>query len=240
MLTRELRSHVNANLGRTDVPLRVCRFWGIEDDQLTWEAENDGADLLVSAPVRAVTRPRLRRSAARIFPSPVSRTRDLIRRRDALGRCEPCSSRPIFRRLPTLPSRKRTGCSCGAAVTWCCSTSPSRVRSGSTQRAAGRSKPGCWRSFPRRGRLRHPYADGGGSGSVGRRGDHQGRPAHRARFGCDVVARAQRPRPRRAGVGCRTRDAGGAETGVDRAGLRRRPHRIPRGPGVTPGRGTSP
>jgi nucleotide-binding universal stress UspA family protein len=47
VLTRELRSHVNANLGRADVPLRIRRFWAIEDDQLTGEAETDGADLLV-------------------------------------------------------------------------------------------------------------------------------------------------------------------------------------------------
>ncbi len=47
VLTRELRSHVHANLGRADVPLRVRRFWGSEDDQLVWEAETDGADLLV-------------------------------------------------------------------------------------------------------------------------------------------------------------------------------------------------
>jgi nucleotide-binding universal stress UspA family protein len=47
VLTRELGSHVNAHLGRADVPLRLRRFWGSEDDQLTWEAEADGADLLV-------------------------------------------------------------------------------------------------------------------------------------------------------------------------------------------------
>ena len=46
ILSRELRARVQAATG-TDFPLRVRPFWGGEDDPLAWEAETDGADLLV-------------------------------------------------------------------------------------------------------------------------------------------------------------------------------------------------
>ncbi|HVV48351.1 MAG TPA: universal stress protein [Polyangia bacterium] len=45
-LARDLRAHVHAQVG-TDFALRVRPNWGGEDDPLAWEAETDGADLLV-------------------------------------------------------------------------------------------------------------------------------------------------------------------------------------------------
>ncbi len=47
VLKRELHGHVQAHLGRKDVPLRVRPMWGAEEDPLAWEAETDDADLLV-------------------------------------------------------------------------------------------------------------------------------------------------------------------------------------------------
>jgi nucleotide-binding universal stress UspA family protein len=46
-LTRELREHVAAHLGRGDVPLRVRPFWGADEEPLLREAESDDPDLLV-------------------------------------------------------------------------------------------------------------------------------------------------------------------------------------------------
>lgn len=46
ILARDLRAHVHAQL-RTDFALRIRPSWGGEDDPLAWEAETDGADLLV-------------------------------------------------------------------------------------------------------------------------------------------------------------------------------------------------
>jgi len=47
VLSRGLRAHVLAELGRDDLPLRVRPFWGDDDNPLAWEAETDDADLLV-------------------------------------------------------------------------------------------------------------------------------------------------------------------------------------------------
>ena len=194
-----------------------------------------------SAPARAVTRPRWRRSAARIFPSPVSRTRDVMRRQDAWGRCEPCSSRPTFRRLATLPSRKRTGCSCRAAVRWCCSTSPSPVQLGLDPARRGEIETQLLALVPHDVDV---YGIRTRTAVVADRSAGEAIIKAVRRIGPDVVVMSSHGRSglRRAarGVGRRTRDARGAEAGVDRAGLRRRAHRIPRGPGVTLGRGTSP
>jgi nucleotide-binding universal stress UspA family protein len=46
VLSRELRAHVEAHLG-TDLALRIRPNWGGEDDPIAWEAETDGADLLI-------------------------------------------------------------------------------------------------------------------------------------------------------------------------------------------------
>jgi nucleotide-binding universal stress UspA family protein len=46
VLARDLRAHVHAQLG-TDFALRIRPNWGGEDDPIAWEAETDGADLLV-------------------------------------------------------------------------------------------------------------------------------------------------------------------------------------------------
>jgi nucleotide-binding universal stress UspA family protein len=46
ILARDLRAHVHAQLG-TDFALRIRPSWGGENDPLAWEAETDGADLLV-------------------------------------------------------------------------------------------------------------------------------------------------------------------------------------------------
>jgi nucleotide-binding universal stress UspA family protein len=46
ILARDLRAHVHAQLG-TDFALRIRPNWGGEDDPIAWEAETDGADLLV-------------------------------------------------------------------------------------------------------------------------------------------------------------------------------------------------
>jgi nucleotide-binding universal stress UspA family protein len=46
ILARDLRAHVHAQLG-TDFALRIRPDWGGEDDPIAWEAETDGADLLV-------------------------------------------------------------------------------------------------------------------------------------------------------------------------------------------------
>jgi nucleotide-binding universal stress UspA family protein len=45
-LGRELGAHVTEHLGR-DVPVRVRPSWGAEENPLAWEADVDGADLLV-------------------------------------------------------------------------------------------------------------------------------------------------------------------------------------------------
>jgi nucleotide-binding universal stress UspA family protein len=47
VLTRGLRAHLLAELGRDDVPLRLHPLWGAEENPLAWEAETDDADLLV-------------------------------------------------------------------------------------------------------------------------------------------------------------------------------------------------
>ena len=47
VLSRGLRAHLLAELGRDDLPLRVRPFWGDDDNPLAWEAESDDADLLV-------------------------------------------------------------------------------------------------------------------------------------------------------------------------------------------------
>ena len=47
VLSRGLRAHLLAELGRDDVPLRVRPLWGREENPLAWEAETDDADLLV-------------------------------------------------------------------------------------------------------------------------------------------------------------------------------------------------
>jgi nucleotide-binding universal stress UspA family protein len=47
VLSRGLRAHLLAELGREDVPLRVRPFWGDAENPLAWEAETDDADLLV-------------------------------------------------------------------------------------------------------------------------------------------------------------------------------------------------
>lgn len=46
VLARDLRVHVHAQVG-TDFALRIRPNWGGEDDPIAWEAETDGADLLV-------------------------------------------------------------------------------------------------------------------------------------------------------------------------------------------------
>lgn len=46
ILARDLRTHVHAQVG-TDFALRIRPDWGGEDDPIAWEAETDGADLLV-------------------------------------------------------------------------------------------------------------------------------------------------------------------------------------------------
>ncbi|HVY36834.1 MAG TPA: universal stress protein [Polyangia bacterium] len=45
-LARELRPRIHARTG-TDFALRIRPLWGGEDDPLAWEADTDGADLLV-------------------------------------------------------------------------------------------------------------------------------------------------------------------------------------------------
>jgi len=47
VLSRGLRAHLLAELGRDDLPLRVRPFWGDDESPLAWEAEMDDADLLV-------------------------------------------------------------------------------------------------------------------------------------------------------------------------------------------------
>ena len=47
VLSRGLRAHLLAELGRDDLPLRVRPFWGDDESPLAWEAETDDADLLV-------------------------------------------------------------------------------------------------------------------------------------------------------------------------------------------------
>ena len=47
VLSRGLRAHLLAELGRDDLPLRVRPMWGDEENPLAWEAETDDADLLV-------------------------------------------------------------------------------------------------------------------------------------------------------------------------------------------------
>jgi len=47
VLSRGLRAHILAELGRDDLPLRVRPYWGGDDSPLAWEAETDDADLLV-------------------------------------------------------------------------------------------------------------------------------------------------------------------------------------------------
>jgi len=47
VLSRGLRAHLLAELGRDDLPLRVRPLWGDEENPLAWEAETDDADLLV-------------------------------------------------------------------------------------------------------------------------------------------------------------------------------------------------
>jgi nucleotide-binding universal stress UspA family protein len=47
VLSRGLRAHILAELGRDDLPLRVRPFWGDDESPLAWEAEMDDADLLV-------------------------------------------------------------------------------------------------------------------------------------------------------------------------------------------------
>jgi nucleotide-binding universal stress UspA family protein len=47
VLTRGLRAHLLAELGREDVPLRLHPLWGDEENPLAWDAETDDADLLV-------------------------------------------------------------------------------------------------------------------------------------------------------------------------------------------------
>jgi len=47
VLSRGLRAHLLAELGRDDLPLRVRPFWGDEENPLAWEAETDDADILV-------------------------------------------------------------------------------------------------------------------------------------------------------------------------------------------------
>jgi nucleotide-binding universal stress UspA family protein len=47
VLTRGLRAHLQAELGRDAVPLRLHPLWGDEENPLAWEAETDDADLLV-------------------------------------------------------------------------------------------------------------------------------------------------------------------------------------------------
>jgi nucleotide-binding universal stress UspA family protein len=47
VLSRGLRAHVLAEMGRDDLPLRVRPFWGGEENPLAWEAEADDADLIV-------------------------------------------------------------------------------------------------------------------------------------------------------------------------------------------------
>jgi nucleotide-binding universal stress UspA family protein len=46
VLARDLRVHVHAQVG-TDFALRIRPSWGGEDDPIAWEAETDGADLLL-------------------------------------------------------------------------------------------------------------------------------------------------------------------------------------------------
>lgn len=47
VLTRGLRSHILAELGRDNLPLRVRPYWGGDESPLAWEAETDDADVLV-------------------------------------------------------------------------------------------------------------------------------------------------------------------------------------------------
>jgi nucleotide-binding universal stress UspA family protein len=47
VLTRGLRAHLQSELGRESVPLRLHPLWGDEENPLAWEAETDDADLLV-------------------------------------------------------------------------------------------------------------------------------------------------------------------------------------------------
>jgi nucleotide-binding universal stress UspA family protein len=47
VLTRGLRAHTLAELGRDDLPLRVRPYWGSDESPLAWEAEADDADLLI-------------------------------------------------------------------------------------------------------------------------------------------------------------------------------------------------
>jgi nucleotide-binding universal stress UspA family protein len=47
VLSRGLRAHLLAELGRDDLPLRVRPLWGREENPLAWEAETDDADVLV-------------------------------------------------------------------------------------------------------------------------------------------------------------------------------------------------
>jgi nucleotide-binding universal stress UspA family protein len=47
VLSRGLRAHILAEMGREDLPLRVRPFWGEDESPLAWEAETDDADLLV-------------------------------------------------------------------------------------------------------------------------------------------------------------------------------------------------
>jgi nucleotide-binding universal stress UspA family protein len=47
VLSRGLRAHILAEMGRDDLPLRVRPFWGGEENPLAWEAETDDADLIV-------------------------------------------------------------------------------------------------------------------------------------------------------------------------------------------------
>jgi nucleotide-binding universal stress UspA family protein len=47
VLSRGLRAHILAEMGRDDLPLRVRPFWDEEANPLAWEAETDDADILV-------------------------------------------------------------------------------------------------------------------------------------------------------------------------------------------------
>jgi nucleotide-binding universal stress UspA family protein len=47
VLSRDLQSHILEHLGNEQASLRVRPSWGTEDNGLAWEAETDGADVLV-------------------------------------------------------------------------------------------------------------------------------------------------------------------------------------------------
>ena len=216
MLSRGLRAHLLAELGRDDLPLRVRPFWGDDESPLAWEAETNDADLLVVGTNRGRSSTAVATVRGSRVPVLCIPARPAPARKPALAPIRTVLVTTDFstRGDAAIPEAYRLLARGGGEVVL---AERRRGQPDRRSRTAGPDRDGAARARPAARRQPgdpHPHVRD--RRPVRGRGDRQGDPALQSRRRGDGVSRALRYRPGHPRLGDRARRAPIAQAAAGR------------------------